>query len=71
MIIARSLYVPKSSGAAWRAKPTETLMLLGYKSSEADADVFMKRDIKPNGYPYYKYMLCYVYDLLHICFNPK
>ena len=46
-------------------------MLLGYKSSEADADVWMKRDFNPNGYPYYKYMLCYVDDLLHIGFKPK
>ena len=31
----------------------------------------MKRDFKPNGYPYYKYMLCYIDDLLHIGFNTK
>ena len=60
MIISRALYGLKSSGAVWRGKLAETLMLLGYKSYEADADVFMKRDIKPNGYLYYKYMLCYV-----------
>ena len=31
----------------------------------------MKRDFKPNGHPYYKYMLCYFDDLLHIGFNSK
>ena len=31
----------------------------------------MKRDFNPNGYPYYRYMLCYVYDLLRIAFNIK
>ena len=46
-------------------------MLFGYKSSKADADVCMKRYFNKNGYPYYKYMLCYVDDLLHICFKPK
>ena len=46
-------------------------MLLGYKSSEADADIWMKRDFKPNGDPYYNYMLCYVDYLLHIGFNLK
>ena len=71
MIIARSLYVPKSSGAAWWSKPAETFMSLGYKTSEADADVWMKRDFKLNGDPYYKYMLCYEDDLLHMRFNPK
>ena len=71
MIITRALYGLKSSGAAWREKPAETLISLGYKSSNADADVWMKWDFKPNGYPYYKYMLCYVDEFLHIGFNPK
>ena len=31
----------------------------------------MNRDFKPNGYPYYNYTLCYVDDLLQICFKPK
>ena len=71
MIIARALYGIKSSGAAWRGKLAETLMLLGYKSSEAYANVWTKRDFKPNVYPYYKYMLCYVDYLIHIGFKPK
>ena len=69
--IERLIYGLKSSGAAWRAKPAETLILLVYKSSYVDAGVFMKREFKPNGYPYYKYILCYVDDLLHIGFKPK
>ena len=52
-------------------KIAETLVSLGYKSSEVDADIWIKRDFKPNGYPYYKYMLCYVDYLLHIGFKPK
>ena len=31
----------------------------------------MKQDFEPNGNPYYKYMLYYVDELLHISFNPK
>ena len=31
MIITRALYGLKRSGAAWKEKITETLMLLGYK----------------------------------------
>ena len=46
-------------------------MSLGYKSSEVDSDVWMKRDFKPNGYPYYKHMMCYFDDLLHKVFKPK
>ena len=44
---------------------------LGYKSYEAGADVWTKQDFKPNGDPYYKYILCYLDDLIHIFFKPK
>ena len=71
MIIERLLYIIKSSGDACREKLLETFMSLGYKSSEAEADVWMKQDFKPNGDLYYNYMLCYVDNLLHIGFNPK
>ena len=64
MITARALYVIKSSCAACRAKLTDTSMSMGYKSSEADADLWMKRYFKPNGDPYYNYMIFYVDDLL-------
>ena len=71
MIITTALYGLKRSGAAWRGKLAETLMLLRYKSSEADADVCMNQEFKPNGDPYYKYMLCYVDDLIHKGFKQK
>ena len=71
MILARGLYVLKRSGDAWSAKLVESLMPLGQKLSEADSDVWMKRDFKPNGYLYYKYILFYADDLLHIVFKPK
>ena len=71
MVISRTLYGLKSSGFAWRLKLEENLNSPGNKSSNADFDVWMKRYFKPNGDPYYKYMLCYVDDLLHIGFNLK
>ena len=46
-------------------------MSLRYKSSDADADVWMKQDFNPNVDPYYKYMLFYVDEFLHIYFKPK
>ena len=69
IILSRALYGIKSSGAAWRAKLAETLMSLVYKSSEANADVWMKQDFNPNGYLYYKYMICCVGDLIQIGFK--
>ena len=66
MIIVRALYGLKSSGAAWRAKFAESLKGIGYTPSESDPDVWLKQEIKPNGSMYYKYMLVYVDNVLHI-----
>ena len=71
MITERALYGIKSPGAACRGKRAETLMLIGSKSSDADDDIWMKQEFKPNGDPYYKYMICIVDDLIHIGFKPK
>ena len=70
MIIERKLYELKRSGSARRAKLAETLKSFGYKSPNAYADVWIKWDFKPNIGTYYKYMLCYVDDLLDISFMP-
>ena len=56
-IIERELYGVKRTSATRRGKPVEILMPHGYKSSEADAHVWMKRYFNTNGDPYYKYML--------------
>ncbi|GFH55427.1 hypothetical protein CTEN210_11903 [Chaetoceros tenuissimus] len=71
MIIARALYGLKSSGAAWRAKLAETMSEIGYFPSQADPDVWLKAANKEDGTPYYKYMLVYVDDILHIAEDPK
>jgi hypothetical protein len=71
MIIVRALYGLKSSGAAWRARFAETLRELGYRPSESDPDVWLKRAVKPDGFLYYKYMLVYVDDVLHVAHDPK
>ena len=70
MIIVRALYGLKSSGAAWRAKLAETLDAMGYKPTEADPDVWMRRAVKPSGEEYWAYMLIYVDDCLHIHHDP-
>ena len=71
MIIARALYGLKSSGAAWRATLAQTMEQLGYKPTQADPDVWIKRASKENGSPYYKMMLIYVDDVLHIAEDPE
>ncbi len=70
MIIARALYGLKSSGAAWRATLAQSMEELGYKPTQADPDVWTKRSLKDDGTPYYKMMLIYVDDVLHIAEDP-
>ena len=71
MIIARALYGLKSSGAAWRAKLAQTMSDIGYFPSQADPDVWLKVATKEDGTPYYKYILVYVDDILHIAEIPE
>jgi Reverse transcriptase (RNA-dependent DNA polymerase) len=71
MKICRALYGLKSSGAAYRAHFAATLTELGYTSSRADPDVWMRPAVKPNGFEYYEYLLTYVDDCLILSHNPK
>ena len=45
--------------------------LLGYKPTQADPDVWLKRAIKHDRTPYYKMMLIYVDDVLHLAEDPS
>ena len=65
-IVTRALYGLKSSGAAFRSFLAETLEKMGFTSSEADPDVWLRAATKPDGEEYYEYILCYVDDVLSI-----
>ena len=69
-IIRRALYGLKSSGAAWRAQFAGTLSDLGFTSSLADPDVWMRPACKNEGYKYYEYIFVYVDDLLVLSEKP-
>jgi hypothetical protein len=71
MIIVRALYGLKSSGAAWRAMFAETLADLGFKSTKADPDVWIREAVKPDGFEYYEMVLVYVDDILHLSHDTK
>ena len=66
MLIRKALYGLKSSSAAWRAMLAQSLTDLGYVSSKADPDVWLRPQTKPDGFRYYEYVLVYVDDILHI-----
>ena len=70
MLVVRALYGLKSSGAAFRALLAEALYDLNYKPSPADPDVWLRPAVKPDGFEYYEYVLCYVDDVLCISHDP-
>ena len=48
----------------------QTLIDLGYVSSKADPDVWLKVETKPDGTEYYAYFLVDVDDVLHLHHDP-
>jgi hypothetical protein len=69
-IIRRALYGLKSASAAFRAYLAEKLEDIGFKSSTADPDVWLRPATGPDGTAYYSYVLAYVDDILAIDFKP-
>ena len=69
MVIRKALYGLKSSGAVFMAHLAETLHDISLRSSKADPDVWLRLAVKPNGQTYYKYILCYVDDILSVSLN--
>ena len=69
MIVKKVLYGLKGSGVAFRAHLAETLHDIGFIPTHADPDVWRRLAVKPDGFEYYEYILCYVDDLLAISHN--
>ena len=69
-IINMALYGLKSSGASFCSLLTETLQDLNYVPSKADPYVYIRQAVKPNGFEYYEYVLCYVDNILNISHCP-
>lgn len=70
-VIVRALYGLKSTSAAWRHHFFETItQRLGYKSTIADPDVYIKVKEKADGKKYYYYLIIYVDDVLCIDIDP-
>ena len=68
--IVQALYGLKSSGASWRRHFAGTMNNLGYKSSLADPDIWMKPAITKDRRQYYEYVLVYVDDIICISEDP-
>ena len=68
-VIVRALYGLKSEGA-FRNHLAKCMESMGYESSKADPDLWLKPEIRPeDGKLYYSYLLCYVDDISYIHHN--
>ena len=70
-LVVRALYGLRSSGAAFCAYLAEILDDIGFKSSIADPDVWIRQNTLPDGQKYYEYILVYVDDIICISHTPK
>ena len=71
LLIKKALYGLKSSGAAFWSLLANTIYELGYRSTRADPDVWLKPAIKENGESYYEMLLVYVDDVISISEKPE
>jgi hypothetical protein len=58
------LYGLKSAGAAFRSSLAQILQNIGYESSKADPDVWLRKAVKDDGHKYYEMLFVYVDDIL-------
>ncbi|KAI2502112.1 Reverse transcriptase (RNA-dependent DNA polymerase) [Fragilaria crotonensis] len=70
-IIAKALYGLRSSGRSFRDYLAKNLRELGFASSKADPDLWMKAAVKPNGDKVYEYVISYVDDLIFQGIDPE
>ena len=70
MIVRMTLYGPKSSIAAFCAHLAETLNEIGFLSTKGEPGGWYQTTVKPSSFDYYKYILCYVDDILYISHDP-
>ena len=70
-IIAKALYGLRSSGRSFRDYLASNLREMGFVSSKADPDLWMRGALKPNGDKIYEYVISYVDDLVFQGIDPK
>ena len=66
LIVVRALYGLKSAGFSWRSEFAQTLRDLGFESTKADPDVWIRAAARNDGFEYYEMAFVYVDDLLII-----
>ena len=70
-LVVKALYGLKSASFSFRSYMAEKLSSMGFQSSMADPDVWLRAASKPDGESYYEYVLMYVDDILSISCKPR
>ena len=70
-LVVKALYGLKSASFSSRSFMAEKLTQLGFQSTLADPDVWLRAATKGDGERYYEYVLMYVDDILAISCDPK
>ena len=70
-LVVKALYGLKSASFSFRSYMAEKLSELGFQSSMADPDVWLRAAVKGDGERYYEYVLMYVDDILAISCDAK
>ena len=66
MLVVRELYGMKSFGESLRGLLAKKFHELCYMPSISDPDVYTRPSVKPGGFIYYEYVICYVGDIIFI-----
>ena len=66
LIVVRALYGLKSASSSWRSTLANLLSDLGYTSTKADPDVWIRPAVRPDGFEYYEMLFVYVDDILSV-----
>ena len=54
MLMRKALYGLNISSVAFRAFPAETLYAMGYRPSYANPDLYLRPELKMDGFEYYE-----------------
>ena len=71
LIVVRALYGLRGSGSAWRSVLAQALRDLGFESTQADPDVWIRPAVRDDGFEYYEMLFVYVDDILALSHKAK
>jgi hypothetical protein len=71
LVLVRALYGLKSAGSSWRSTLAQALRDLGFESTLADPDVWLRPAARDDGFEYYEMLFVYVDDILAVSHKAK